>query len=146
MARVKCEPRPHSSYNALARGIEDAVRNSGRAHLSLQISIRESGEIAVVAINGRLVIGEPSERLHEALRELANRGLLRIVVNLEGVPQIDSSGISILVRNSITLLRSGGGLRLVCGPGRVRDALSVTRLTEAIPTFDSDSAAVASLS
>lgn len=112
--------------------------------MSLQISVRETGDIAVVAANGRLIIGEPSERLHEALRELANRGLLRIVVNLEGVPQIDSSGISVLVRNSITLLRSGGGLRLVCGPGRVRDALSVTRLTEAIPTFDSESAAVAS--
>jgi len=34
-------------------------------------------------------------------------------------------------------------LRLVCGPGRVRDALSVTRLIEAIPTFSSESAALA---
>ena len=112
--------------------------------MSIQVSIRESGDVAIVAINGRLVIGEPSERLHDALRDLANRGLLRIVVNLEGVPQIDSSGISALVRNSITLLRAGGSLRLVCRPGRVRDALSVTRLIEAIPTFDSESAAVAS--
>ncbi|PYU54300.1 MAG: anti-sigma factor antagonist, partial [Acidobacteria bacterium] len=47
-----------------------------------------------------------------------------------------------LVRISIKLAREGGVLRLVCGPGRVRDALTVTRLVEAIPTFESESAAL----
>jgi anti-anti-sigma factor len=64
------------------------------------------------------------------------------VINLNGVPQIDSSGISSLVRTSIQLAREGGAVHLVCGPGRVRDALTVTRLIEAIPTYDSDSTAV----
>jgi anti-anti-sigma factor len=58
------------------------------------------------------------------------------------VPQIDSSGISTLVRISIRLTREGGALRLVCGPGRVRDALTVTRLVEAIPTFESEAVAL----
>jgi hypothetical protein len=48
-----------------------------------------------------------------------------------------------LVRISIQLAREGGVLRLVCGPGRVRDALTVTRLVEAIPTFETESAALA---
>ena len=55
---------------------------------------------------------------------------------------LDSSGLSTLVRISIQLAREGGVLRLVCGPGRVRDALTVTRLIEAIPTFESESAAL----
>jgi hypothetical protein len=46
------------------------------------------------------------------------------------------------VRISIKLAREGGVLRLVCGQGRVRDALTVTRLVEAIPTFESESAAL----
>ena len=62
---------------------------------------------------------------------------------LNSTPQIDSSGLSTLVRISIQLGREGGVLRLVCGPGRVRDALTVTRLAEAIPTFDTESAALA---
>jgi len=70
-------------------------------------------------------------------------GAKRVVVVLNGIPQIDSSGISTLVRISIKLAREGGVLRLVCGPGRVRDALTVTRLIEAIPTFESESAALA---
>jgi anti-anti-sigma factor len=69
-----------------------------------------------------------------------------VVVVLNGIPQIDSSGISTLVRISIKLAREGGVLRLVCGPGRVRDALTVTRLVEAIPTFETESAALANFS
>ena len=70
-------------------------------------------------------------------------GARKVVVILNAVPQIDSSGISTLVRISIQLAREGGTLRLVCGPGRVRDALTVTRLIEAIPAFETESAALA---
>jgi len=73
-------------------------------------------------------------------------GAKKVVVVLNGIPQIDSYGISTLVRISIKLAREGGVLRLVCGPGRVRDALTVTRLVEAIPTFESESAALANFS
>jgi hypothetical protein len=48
------------------------------------------------------------------------------------------------VRISIRLAREKGALHLVCGPGRVRDALTVTRLVEAIPTFDSDASGLKS--
>jgi len=37
---------------------------------------------------------------------------------------------------SVSLVREGGILHLVCKSGRVLDALTVTRLVEAIPTFD----------
>ena len=66
-----------------------------------------------------------------------------MLINLNGVPQIDSSGISSLVRVSIQLARQGGAVHLVCGTGRVRDALTVTRLVEAIPTFETEAAALA---
>lgn len=108
-----------------------------------QIKVRESGDVRIVDLDGRLTIGDASERLNEVLRGLAEKGARKILVNLNGVPQIDSSGISALVRNSITLGRDGGSLHLICKAGRVRDALSVTRLVEAIPTFDSESAALA---
>jgi len=59
-----------------------------------------------------------------------------VIINLNEIPQIDSSGISAIVKLSISLARQGGGLHLVCGEGRVRDALTVTRLVEAIPTYE----------
>lgn len=112
--------------------------------LPMEIALRESNGVHFLAVHGRLTIGEPAEQLTEALQTVVQKGGRKVVVNLDGVPQIDSSGISSLVRSSIQLAREGGALHLVCGRGRVRDALTVTRLVEAIPTFDSDNTAIAS--
>ena len=110
--------------------------------LPMEIKVRESGDVAILEVHGRLTIGEPSEQLNSALQSVLKKGTHKVIVALDGTPQIDSSGLSMLVRISIQLGREGGVLRLVCGPGRVRDALTVTRLVEAIPTFDTESAAL----
>ena len=109
----------------------------------MEINVRKSGDVSVLEVHGRLTIGEPADQLHDALQSVIEAGARKVIVILNSIPQIDSSGISTLVRISIRLAREGGVLRLVCGPGRVRDALTVTRLVEAIPTFESESAALA---
>jgi anti-anti-sigma factor len=109
----------------------------------MEINVRKSGEVSVLEVHGRLTIGEPSEQLNAALQSVVQGGTRKVIVVLNGIPQIDSSGISTLVRISIQLARDGGVLRLVCGQGRVRDALTVTRLVEAIPTFETEAAALA---
>jgi anti-anti-sigma factor len=111
--------------------------------LPMEINVRESGGVSVLEVHGRLTIGEPSEQLHSALQSVIQAGARKVIVVLNGIPQIDSSGISTLVKISLKLAREGGVLRLVCGPGRVRDALTVTRLVEAIPTFETEAAALA---
>jgi anti-sigma B factor antagonist len=113
-------------------------------HPPLEVSAHESAGVHYLKVQGRLTIGEPSEHLNDFTHQLVQRGARKVVVNLNEIPQIDSSGISSLVKLSISLARQGGGLHLVCGPGRVRDALTVTRLVEAIPTFESEAAASAS--
>jgi anti-sigma B factor antagonist len=107
-------------------------------HPALEVSSRESGGIHFVEVHGRLTIGEPSEMLNDYVQKMMQQGARKIIVNLNDIPQIDSSGISVLVKLSISLARQGGALHLVSGQGRVRDALTVTRLVEAIPTFETE--------
>ena len=110
-------------------------------HPPLEISSRAADGIHYVDVQGRLTIGDPSEHLSSFMQKLVVEGARKIIVNLNEIPQIDSSGISAIVKLSISLARHGGGLHLVCGEGRVRDALTVTRLVEAIPTYENESAA-----
>ena len=112
----------------------------------MEISLREDKGVHLLEVRGRLTIGEPAEQLNDALQSIVRDGGRKVVINLNGVPQIDSSGISSLVRISIQLAREGGAVHLVCGPGRVRDSLTVTRLVEAIPTYETNSAATAGFS
>ena len=108
----------------------------------MEINVRRTGGVPILDVHGRLTIGEPSEQLHSALQSVIKEGARKVIIVLNGIPQIDSSGISTLVRISMQLAREGGVLRLVVGQGRVRDALTVTRLVEAIPTFETESAAL----
>jgi anti-anti-sigma factor len=110
-------------------------------HPPLEVSSRERNGIHYVGVQGRLTIGDPAEHLSTYMQDLVAKGARKVIVNLNEIPQIDSSGISALVKLSISLARQGGGLHLVCGEGRVRDALTVTRLVEAIPTYDTEAAA-----
>src|SRR5438874_11735351 len=107
--------------------------------LPMEINVRESGAVSILEVHGRLTIGEPSEQLYAALQSGVKKGIRKVVVTLDSTPQIDSSGLSRLVGISIQRARDGGVLRLVCGPGRVRGALTGTRLVEAVATFASDS-------
>ena len=102
----------------------------------IEINVRNEDGIHVFDVHGRLTIGESSDQLTAALMSIMNETGRKVIVDLNGVPQIDSTGISSLVRISVSLTREGGVIHLVCKPGRVRDALTVTRLIEAIPTFD----------
>ena len=97
-------------------------------HPPLEISSRATDGIHYVDVQGRLTIGDPSEHLSSFMQKLGAEGARKVIVNLNEIPQIDSSGISAIVKLSISLARQGGGLHLVCGEGRVRDALTVTRL------------------
>jgi anti-anti-sigma factor len=110
-------------------------------HAPIEINVREQNGVHIFDVHGRLTIGDSSDQLTSALTSILQNGARKVVIDLNGVPQIDSSGISSLVRMSVSLGREGGTLHLVCKPGRVRDALTVTRLVEAIPTFDSLAAA-----
>jgi anti-anti-sigma factor len=113
-------------------------------HPKLEITSRTEGDIMIVEPRGRATLGENSEFLDHELQRITATGCKKLLVDLSGLIQMDSSGISALVRQCTGLTRKGGSLRLVCPPGRVYDALSVTRLLDAIPTFPNLSAALES--
>ena len=110
-------------------------------HAPIEINVRQENGVHIFDVHGRLTIGDASDQLTNALTSILQNGARKVIIDLQGVPQIDSSGISSLVRMSVSLGRQGGTLHLVCLPGRVRDALTVTRLVEAIPTFETFAAA-----
>lgn len=112
--------------------------------VGLQATIRKSDDVTIVDLEGRAIIGAGSDLLAGELQRLLHSGARKLLVNLAGVTQMDSSGISALVRVFVTLERSGGSLKLLGVRGRVRGVFSVTRLLKAIPNFDDETAALSS--
>ena len=112
--------------------------------MGLQISTRESGDVTILDLRGRAIIGVDSDLLIGHLEKLVATGVLKLLLNLADVTQLDSTGISAIVGTYVSLRRQGGSLKLLCPFGRVRAVLRVIRLQEIIPTFEDETQALAS--
>jgi anti-sigma B factor antagonist len=112
--------------------------------VALQISIRESGDVTILDVQGKATIGVGRFLLSFHLRELVAKGMRKLLLNLTDVRQLDSSGISAVVGTYVSLSRQGGSLKLLCPRGRVQDVLRVMHVADFIPTFEDETQALAS--
>jgi anti-anti-sigma factor len=140
---LSAEIASETSEKVIMRPLSTVARAAWEANMGLQISTRKSGNVTIVDLAGRIVIGVSNDSLSAELRKFAEAGASEIVVNLEGVAQIDSSGISTLVRSFVTLERQGGGLKILNPTGHVKEVLELTRLIQAIPAFTDEGKAIA---
>ena len=112
--------------------------------MGLRISIRESADVTILDLQGKLTIGVDSDLLSVQLKKLVAKGARKLLLNLEDVTQLDSSGISAVVGTYVSLSRQGGSLKLLCPGGRVHEVLRVIRVADFIPTFADETQALAS--
>ena len=112
--------------------------------MGLQISIRTSGDVTILDLQGRATIGADCDLLNGHLQMLIANGVRELLLNLAGLTQLDTSGISAISKTYVSLRRQGGSLRLLRPCGRVRAVLQVIHLQDAIPTFEDEAQALAS--
>src|ERR1019366_5596486 len=81
------------------------------ADMGLQISARKSENVTILDVRGRIVIGDNNDSFAAELRKLAASTPGDGLGDLAEVTQVDSSGISTLVKLFVTLKRDGGNLK-----------------------------------
>lgn len=110
----------------------------------MEISERTSGNVTIVALNGRLNLGDATVLLHDKINSLIQQGRKNIVLNLADVLSVDSGGLGELVRTLTTMQKHGGSLKVANLPKRVQDLLVMTRLVTVFETFEDEGAAIKS--
>jgi anti-sigma B factor antagonist len=112
----------------------------------MQIEERAVGDVVILDLKGKITLGEGDELLKDKVNSLVNQGQRKIVLNLGGVPYIDSAGLGEIVRTYTTVSRQSGSLKLLNLTKRITDLLSITKLLTVFETFDSEAEAVRSFS
>jgi anti-sigma B factor antagonist len=112
----------------------------------MQIEERAVGGVVVLDLKGRLTLGDGDQLLKDKVNSLVNQGHKRIVVNLAGVPYIDSAGLGEIVGSYTTVSRQGGSLKLLNLTKKITDLLAITKLLTVFEAFDSEDEAVRSFS
>jgi anti-sigma B factor antagonist len=112
--------------------------------MSLKITNSEVDGVALLALNGRIILGEESNALRERLKSLIAGGKKKIVLNMSEIAYIDSSGLGALVAAHLSAQNAGGSIRL-CNLGqKFHEVLQLTKLLTVFDVYDTEAAAVAS--
>jgi anti-sigma B factor antagonist len=100
--------------------------------------------VSVVALEGRIVLGEESNALREKIKGLLAEGKKKIVLNMANIKYIDSAGLGILVAAHVSAKTQGASVRL-CHLGRkFHEVLQITKLLTIFDVYDTQAAAVGS--
>jgi len=131
----------------LWRGWERAVRKvqcrnvchlTTEASSQMELDIRAEREdgICTITLSGEVDV-YTAPRLKETLIETIESGCANVIVNLEDVGFIDSSGLGVLVGGLRRAKERSGAIRLVCTRENILKIFRITGLDKVFPILES---------
>jgi len=112
--------------------------------MNMKTSFRQLGNVIVVDMKGRIVLGEESASVRDLTRDLLSKGNRNILFNLKDVEYIDSSGLGALVSAFTSVKKQGGELKLLNLTDKVESVLQITKLYTVFDVLDDEAVAAKS--
>ena len=104
--------------------------------MQLRLESRPVGDVIIVQCQGRIALGQEVSTLHYYVQDALTR-YVDIVLQMDQVEFIDSSGLGALVRLMQAARGKGGDLKLSGVPAGIHKTLEVTHLLPQFETYDS---------
>jgi anti-anti-sigma factor len=111
----------------------------------LDIETRTQDGVKVVKLMGRLSMGAALDRFNSTMTEMLGHGENKIILDLEEMPTIDSSGIGALMRHLTSAKQGGGSIRLYKPSKFTVQTLKLVSLLNLFSTYEDLPEAIASL-
>ncbi len=112
----------------------------------MKVDVRNSDDVIVVDLSGRLVAGDGADMLHDVIDTLLADKWTKIVLNMTDVSMIDSSGAGELIESLKIAETFKSKIKLLRPQGRVQKSLQLSQLLPLFEVFDEESQAIESFS
>lgn len=118
----------------------------------MQVNLRHKGSITILDIEGN-VIGADALALKDIINQQIQMGdsdegsgeELNIILNLERVQMMDSSGLGVLVASHTTIRRNEGNIVLLNLGGNIRSLIVMAKLMTIFDCYDTEAEAIAGI-
>lgn len=107
----------------------------------MKITSNTSGDYLVASVDGRLDSATAAE-LEKYCSSLIDGGTIKIVLNLEKVEYISSSGLRVVLASAKKASAAGGKLALCCLTGLVLEVFRISSFDSILPIYPDADAAV----
>lgn len=112
--------------------------------MSVTMTNSEVDGVSIVALDGRIVLGDESNSLREKLKSLIAEGKKKIVLNMADIKYVDSAGLGILVAANVSGKTQGASVRFCRLGQKFHEVLKITKLLTIFDVYDTEAAAVKS--
>lgn len=102
--------------------------------MELDISTERRDGLCLITLKGEVDV-YTSPQLKQEIVDAVEDGCVNLVVDLEGVGFIDSSGLGVLVSGLRRVKERAGTLRLVCTKENILKIFRITGLDKVFPVF-----------
>lgn len=113
--------------------------------VDVTLTSRDEGELTIIEVLGEVDVSSAA-RLRDELNAALAKAHRVSIVDLTGVPFLDSTGLGVLVGRLKAMRVQGGDMALVIGDDRVLRNFRITGLDKVFRLFDTVTAAQAALS
>jgi len=110
--------------------------------MSLDIQQREHEGVTILDLKGRITVGPEASTLRERVGARNTAGTRNLILNLNGVDYIDSTGLGALVMCATSMRRNQGNVKLLNLSRRNIELLVMTKLATVFEIFNDEQDAV----
>lgn len=113
--------------------------------MDIKVNVREAqGQTYVVDLNGEIDV-YTSPKVKDVIGDLIDKGHYNLVINLEKVRYIDSTGLGVLIGGLKRVREHGGTVNLVCTNPQIKKIFDITGLVKIFGIYDDEDAAMKAL-
>ena len=111
----------------------------------MRIALRFKEDVAIVSLSGKFLAGSDGPYLRQKVKDLIDAGTLKLLIDFDDVPYIDSTGLGFLAGARVTVQNAGARMVIANLNPHVRKILDEVKLTQFFVVADSEPAAIARL-
>ncbi len=102
----------------------------------MKINQKTDGDITIIELSGKVMGGPDHDKFKGAVTEMLESGGRKFILNLEGVPWINSTGLGILI-SGFTSIKNAGGIMKVCAVNeRVLSIFYISQLENVFEVYE----------
>ncbi len=110
----------------------------------MKFTLRVVGDVCVLKLDGKFMAGSDSFFLREKIKNVFSMGIEKLLIDMDGVPYIDSTGVGFLVSTHTSLTQDGGHLKLLKVKPKILEVFKVMNLLSVFEIFDDEETAMKS--
>jgi anti-sigma B factor antagonist len=109
--------------------------------VDLSLETRHTDDVTIVSVGGEIDV-YTAPKLRDKVTELVGEGHYQLVIDMENVEFLDSTGLGVLVGGLKKVRAHDGSMEIVCNQDRLLKIFRITGLAKVFTIHDSEAAAL----